>query len=141
MTRRRSLGVGCRALLDQDADLLGLGLEGGELSFEKLALQGKRFLRVLGLDQLVRQIEGGVDILFGVAQRLRADRLGVLLCGLGSLVGGADGLLSDRNEALERLARLIDATFGEIAKLVGNFKRGAGHGRSRLRRPLVGGSR
>src|ERR1035437_78130 len=114
MTRRRSLGVGCRALLDQDADLLGLSLEGGELSLEELALQGKRFLRGFGLDQLVREIKGGVDILLGVAQRLRADRLDVLLCGLGGLVCGADGLLGDGNEALERLARLINATFGEI---------------------------
>ena len=124
MARRRSLGVGRRALLNQNADLLGLGLEGGELGLEELALQREGLLRILGLNQLVGEIERCVDVLLGVTQRLCADRFGVFLRGFGGVVGGADCLLGDGNEALERLARLVDAAFGKITQFVGYLNRG-----------------
>ena len=71
-TRRRSLGAGRRALLDQGADLLGLGLEADELALEELALQRESLLRILGLNQLVGEIEGGVELRLTREQILEA---------------------------------------------------------------------
>jgi hypothetical protein len=112
--------VGC-ALLDQRAELLGLALHRVELILDELALQLERFLRVLHMDELLREVERGVDVLLGETEHIGADMLDPGL-GVGRHAVDRSGrLLRHRHEAFEGLARLIDAALGEIAQLVGDF--------------------
>jgi len=121
------LRSGDGALLNQRADFLRLFLKSGELRFEIFALQREGFLRILGLDELVSQIERRIHILLGVAENVRSDRFHLRLRGRGRAVYRADRFLCYRNKTFESLSSLIDATLRKIAQFIGNFKRWVGH--------------
>jgi len=137
-TRRRSLGAGRRALLDQGADLLGLGLEADELALEELALQRESLLRILGLNQLVGEIEAALTFC-SVKLSACAPTDFAFFCAASAASSAAPIVFwatvtkprtpcapGRRCVRRNREARWESQT-------------GVGHGRSRLRRPLVGG--
>src|SRR5208337_1121019 len=130
-SRRNGAGASGRAggyaLLEDEAEFLGLVLQGGELALHVFALQRQSLLRILCLDELVSKIEGGVYILLGVGQHVSADRLRSALRRVGRVARDACRALGDRQEALEGFSRLVDAAVGEIAQLIWNFKRRIGH--------------
>src|SRR3954454_5559706 len=55
-----------------------------DLTLQELLLKLDDFLRVLGANELLREVEGGVDVLFGEADRLAVD---LARAGLGRLHG------------------------------------------------------
>ena len=71
--------------MNQRAQLFGLRLQGLHLLLQEFALQNKSFLRVLRMHQFLREIEGGVDVLLGVAEDLRSHMLDAAT----GVVGGA----------------------------------------------------
>src|SRR3954451_21544675 len=59
-----------------------------DLTLQELLLKLDDFLRILGAHELLREVEGGVDVLFGKADRLAID---LARTGLGRLHGRLHG--------------------------------------------------
>src|SRR5208283_864914 len=119
--------LGARGLLEGGAELLGLLLKRRELALGEFALERQNFLHVLGLHQLGGEFESRLDIGLGVAQRGQSDILGAGGDRHSGGVDGGDGLLRGAGKALESLARLLDALFGEFANFGRNLIGRAGH--------------
>src|SRR4051794_5702897 len=66
-------------------EFLDLAVHLLDLAFQELLLELDEFFRVLGPNELLREVEGGVDVLLGEVDRLAVDRPPP---GLG---GSADG--------------------------------------------------
>ncbi|VFU09556.1 protein of unknown function [Methylocella tundrae] len=109
--------------LSRFAQLFRLRLDRLKLVLRIFGLKGENLLNVLGVEQLLRQIEGGVNVCLR-----EGHGLGHRFLGAGrKRFGRAGGFLGRANETQESLARLLEILLGKLADLRGDLLRNFDH--------------
>src|SRR6266566_5388638 len=107
---------------DDLAHFAGLFRERAHLRLDILAVQTHHLAQILGMQQRLRVVQRGLDVLLGIAHRLSADVLRTCADRLAALFDRTRGRLSAGKEFLEALARLVEARICHGSHVFRDFK-------------------